>query len=140
VVKPTSGKYYIDMNAARMNSLSRSPLMPIFASAEAYGSLSNLKGHDIITDRNGLRKLYRWARGTGNGQSFDFRIDVQLAGNTCLFTRREPKNVSRSSPGNLVYGFSYEKAATTVAGDSKGCHGHHRIISYVSNVFTFYRV
>ena len=128
------------MNAARMNGLSRNPLMPIFASAEAFGSLGNLKGHDIITDRNGLRKLYHWARGIGNGRSSDFRIDVQLAGNTCLFTRREPKNVSRSGLGNIDYGFSYEKAATTVTRDSKGCHGHHRIISYVSNSYTLYRV
>ncbi|KAI3608040.1 geranylgeranyl pyrophosphate synthetase [Moniliophthora roreri] len=126
-VKPDSGKTYIDKNAARMSSLNRSPLMPIFTAAEALGSLNDLKGHDIVTDRNGLRKLYHWARGNGGGSPF--RIDVQLAGSTCLFTRREPKNVTRIQPGggSKEYGFAYETAATI---SSESSSGHHRIISY----------
>ena len=32
---------------------------------------------DFVTDRNGLRKLLRWAKGT---KCDDFRIDTQIAG------------------------------------------------------------
>ncbi|KAK7062695.1 hypothetical protein VNI00_000183 [Paramarasmius palmivorus] len=129
-VKPKYGKQYRDQNAARMSTVNKSPLMPIFAAAEAMGNLNELKGHDIITDRNGLRKLFRWAMGTGNGNPF--RIDVQLAGKTCLFTRRDPTNVERSFPGSgREYGFAYEAAATVSSDRSTS---HHRIISYVSRI------
>jgi hypothetical protein len=87
-VPKDSGLVYVDQNAYRMGSAA-SPLIPMFAAIDDLGGY-NFKGLDLVTDRNNLRKLLRWATGVATGN--DFRIDVDLAGQTCLFTRCEEKD------------------------------------------------
>lgn len=82
---------------------------------------------DIVTDRNGLRKLTRWVVGE---EVRDFRIDLQLAGeNTVLMNRWEKRN--REIFSGRTYGFSFERASTIPAPACKDSTGHHRIITYV---------
>ncbi|KAG6815064.1 hypothetical protein H0H93_011081, partial [Arthromyces matolae] len=82
---------------------------------------------DFITDRNNLRKLLKWINGTAN----DFRIDVQLAGKTVLFTRWE--NRYREQMSGKTFGFNFEKASTSPAPGCRKSAGHHRIITYDLN-------
>ena len=77
---------------------------------------------DVVSDRNALRKLLRWIQGGKDVR--DFRIDVQLAGSTVIFTRREPTD-DEDAAG---YGKAFEKAATRYNPDEAG---HHRIATYV---------
>lgn len=104
-----------------------SPLTPIFVAIDNLDGY-DFKGLDFVSDRNNLRKLFRWATGVA-GQD-DFRIDIELAGTTCLLTRREAQSSERVSSFK-GFGHEYKKAATT---HPKGCEkatGHHRIVSIV---------
>jgi hypothetical protein len=128
-VQPDSGFSYIDQDSYYMGA-TKSPLLPIFAAIDdLHGCGYDYKMLDLISDRNSLRRLFRWAVG-GKNKLDPFRIDVDLAGNTCLFTRREAKD------SEIVYrprgfGVNYEKAATRLAPGCKGMTGHSRIISMV---------
>jgi hypothetical protein len=83
---------------------------------------------DIVTDRNGLRKLTRWVG--GDAAIRDFRIDLQLAGEkTVLMNRWEKRN--REMYSGKTFGFSFEKASTEPAPCCKESTGHHRIVTYV---------
>jgi hypothetical protein len=107
-----------------------SPLMPIFAAIDdLHEGRYEYEKLDIVSDRNNLRKLLRWA--TGNGDAF--RIDIERAGQTCLFTRREEKD-SEVVIGFRGFGHEYEKAATRLAPGCEKATGHYRIISIVSPV------
>jgi hypothetical protein len=82
---------------------------------------------DIITDRNGLRKLLRWIEQTEALK--DFRIDLQLAGEkTVLFNRWEPQHVEPGFPGS--FGHSFEESQTVPAPGCEDGDGHHRIVTY----------
>ncbi|KAG1724963.1 hypothetical protein EDB19DRAFT_1915270 [Suillus lakei] len=60
----------------------------------------------------------------------DFRIDVDMAGSTCLFTRLEAQSHrTRTVQGFMGYGHEYEKAATRVTRGCERATGHHRMIS-----------
>jgi hypothetical protein len=104
-----------------------SPLIPIFAAIDDLhkGQYEYTK-LDLVTDRNNLRKLLRWATGDGD----TFRIDIERAGQTCLFTRCEEKD-SEHVIGFKGFGHEYEKAATRFAPGCEKATGHHRIISIV---------
>jgi hypothetical protein len=107
----------------------KSPLLPIFAAIDDLGGY-NFKTLDLVSDRNNLRKLIRWATGTANEK--DFRIDIDLAGNTCLFTRRDEMD-KETIVGFRGFGHNYERAATRPAPGCGRATGHHRIISVVCN-------
>jgi len=125
-VPADSGVVFIDQNAHRMGPTA-SPLTPIFAAIDDFhGNEYDFSGIDIVSDRNNLRKLFRWA--TGVADEKDFRIDIDLAGQTCLFTRREEKN-AETVLGFKGFGHEYEKAATRLAPGCERTTGHHRIIS-----------
>ena len=127
-VPADSGVFFIDQNAHRMGPTA-SPLTPIFAAIDDFhGNEYDFSGIDIVSDRNNLRKLFRWA--TGVADEKDFRIDIDLAGQTCLFTRREEKN-AETVLGFKGFGHEYEKAATRLAPGCERTTGHHRIISIV---------
>lgn len=123
------GLRYIDQNAARMGR-DTSPLEPCFVAVEVMGKQDVLKEHDFVVDRNTLRKLFRWANQSGDMKADDFRIDIDLAGETCLFTRVEEKTTELVTTFH-GFGAEYSKAATQWP---KGCEkatGHHRIVSMV---------
>jgi len=77
-VAADSGVVFIDQNAHRMGSTA-SPLIPIFAAIdELHRGKYEYAKLDIVSDRNNLRKLLRWATGDGD----TFRIDIERAGQT----------------------------------------------------------
>lgn len=96
----------------------------------------NWSSVDLVTDRNGLRKLLRWINGPTEEWEMrikDFRIDMQLAGEkTMLFSRWEKRTEEEMS--GYTFGFNFEKKTTVPAKDCEGSAGHHRIIQYVSLV------
>lgn len=103
--------------------------MPVFAAIDDLHE-NNYKYEelDIISDRNNLCKLLRWA--TGVTDKKDFRIDVECAGQTCLFTRHEEADVE-TVEGFKGYGHTYKEAATRLPSGCERATGHHRIISIV---------
>ncbi|KAI0783483.1 hypothetical protein C8Q75DRAFT_436081 [Abortiporus biennis] len=113
-VRPDSGIRYIDQNGHRVPS---STLLPLFKAADVLEDEPGMEkvdwsNVDIVTDRNGLRKLLRWVTGVErDGRPVkDFRIDTQLGGKrTVLFSRWEKK--------------TFEQGCA-------GATGHHRIIKY----------
>lgn len=123
-VPADSGTRFVDQNAFYMRKMS--PLVPIFAAIDDMDPNFDYKQFDIITDRNNLRKLLRWA--TGSSDEKDFRIDVDVAGWTCLFTRLEAQNTD-TVQGFMGYGHEYEKAATRATRGCERATGHHRMIS-----------
>jgi hypothetical protein len=129
-VKPDMGIFIVDQNAHRMPSAALLPLLVAVnqkrqdegADPFPWGTM------DLVTDRNGLRKLLRWIVG---GEIKEFRIDAQLAGEkTVLFNRWEKR--TREELSGRTYGFNFEKASTVPAPGCEQSSGHHRIITYAS--------
>jgi len=118
--------------------MSEYPFLPLFAAADTIHD-NNKKppvdwpAVDVITDRNGLRKLLRWLNASEGREVRDFRIYVELVGaETIVLNRREGH--TRDPPIRksevLTYGFVFE-AATARAGPGCPSSGHHRMITYV---------
>jgi hypothetical protein len=99
------------------------------------GKTSLLPDFDLVTDRNNLRKLLRWAVydiPTVGMDKQNFRIDVELCGSTCVFSRCEAKTTAYRN-GSEGFGKNYEEAATTRVGKVP-TSGHHRCTSMVSTL------
>ena len=130
-LQPDQGSHFIDQNGARMSEY---PLLPLFAAADAIHDNSkdapvDWPSVDVVTDRNGLRKLLRWLNPSEGREVRDFRIDVELVGaNTIVLTRWEGR--TREPPIGKSYGFAFE-AATARAAPGCPSSGHHRTITYV---------
>jgi len=104
-----------------------SPLIPIFAAIDdLHENKYKFEELDIVSDRNNLRKLLRWATGVADEKGF--RIDIERAGQTCLFNRREEKD-AETVEGFRGFGHTYEEAATKPSPGCERATGHHRIIS-----------
>lgn len=128
---------FVDQNGYRMGKASC--LLPIFRAvdivAEENADTSLDWGSiDIITDRNGLRKLMRWLQyspGPEKEPLKQFRIDLQLGGNkTVLMNRWEKRTRENAEPPRSGCGINFERESTT---PTKGCDrstGHHRIVQY----------
>jgi hypothetical protein len=111
-------------------------MLPLFAAAdEIHGHKAATTAApvdwptvDVITDRNGLRKLLRWLNPSPDREVRDFRIDVQLVGTKTLVLGRW-EGRTREPPTGRTYGFGFEEATTRAA---PGCppSGHHRAITY----------
>ncbi|KAF9522594.1 hypothetical protein CPB83DRAFT_822723 [Crepidotus variabilis] len=129
-IPPDRGNHLGDQNGFKM---SKAVLLPLFLAVNKCQSISkqpvfNWSTIDIITDRNNLRKLTRWVE----GESSDFRIDLQLFGDKTLLMSRWSEKYWYSYTGR-TFGFSFEKASTDFAPGCKNTTGHHRIISYDLN-------
>ncbi|KAI0251097.1 hypothetical protein BJV78DRAFT_1154696 [Lactifluus subvellereus] len=117
-----------DQNTARSSEY---PMLPLFTAADAiHGKKAPVDWPtvDVITDRNGLRKLLRWLSPSAGREVCDFRIDVDLLGTkTILLSRWEER--MRHPPTGRSFGFAFEAATTRPA---PGCprSGHHRAITY----------
>ncbi|KAL4063767.1 hypothetical protein V8B97DRAFT_674752 [Scleroderma yunnanense] len=123
-VPADSGVHYVDRNASHMGH--RSPLVPIFSAIDTLHENFPYKDLDLITDRNNLRKMLRCI---DQQSERAFRIDIELAGKTCLLTRRE--DVMMETINDFRgYGHEYEKAATKSRRGSEEEIGHHRIVTY----------
>jgi hypothetical protein len=130
-LQPDHSSVFVDKNSAW---LSEHPMLPLFVAADA------IHGHkaapapvdwptvDVVTDRNGLRKLMRWLNPSPGREVRDFRIDVQLVGTKTLVLGRW-EGRSREPPTGRTYGIGFENATTRPA---PGCpsSGHERVITY----------
>jgi len=131
-LQPDSGPAFVDQNSAR---LSEYPMLPLFVAADTIHGTKAASAPvdwptvDVITDRNGLRKLLRWLNPSPGREVRDFRIDVQLVGTKTLVLGRWDGR-TREPPSGRSYGFGFENATTQAA---PGCpsSGHHRAITYV---------
>jgi hypothetical protein len=131
-LQPDDGSAYIDQNTAR---LEKYPMLPLFVAADAIHDKKaqiDWPTVDVVTDRNGLRKLLRWLNPSPGREVRDFRIDVQLVGSKTIVLRRwEGALYNRPHPAiGRTFGFAFEAATSRAA---PGCpqSGHHRAIAYV---------
>ncbi|CAE6518563.1 unnamed protein product [Rhizoctonia solani] len=151
-LEPDVGDSFIDQNTARMPMHPLEPMLrAIKVAQEQLGNNLKLSSEniDIVTDRNGLRKLMKFItfhspnRDRRPGRNQEFRIDVQLASNgrTLVLTRHEENLIDKSTKFK-GYGHNFEKATTEentplLATNSSRTHisrlkstGHHRITRY----------
>jgi hypothetical protein len=129
-LQPDDGSNFVDQNTAR---ISRYPLLPLFAAADVIHDKKSppvdWPAVDVITDRNGLRKLLRWLSPSEGREVRDFRIDVELVGSkTIILSRWDGR--TREPPSGRSFGFAFE-AATSRAAPGCPISGHHRVITYV---------
>ena len=130
-LQPDDVAVYVDQNSAQ---LSQYPMLPLFAAADAiHGQEAtppvDWPTVDIVTDRNGLRKLLRWLNPSPGREVRDFRIDVQLVGaKTLVLSRWE--SPSREVHTGRSFGHAFEAAMTRPAPDCPSS-GHQRAITYV---------
>jgi len=128
-LQPDDGSNFVDQNTARM---SRYPLLPLFAAADAIHDKKappvDWPAVDVVTDRNGLRKLLRWLSPSEGREVRDFRIDVELVGlRTIILNRWDGR--TREPPSGRSFGFAFE-ADTSRAAPGCPISGHHRAITY----------
>ncbi|KAI0246423.1 hypothetical protein BJV78DRAFT_1356176 [Lactifluus subvellereus] len=130
-LQPDVGSDFLDQNNARSYEY---PMLPLFTAADAiHGKKAPVDWPtvDVITDRNGLRKLLRWLSPSAGREVRDFRIDADLIGTkTVLLSRWEDRNHwTDYPPTGRSFGFAFEAATTRPA---PGCpsSGYHRAITY----------
>ncbi|KAJ7592609.1 hypothetical protein C8J56DRAFT_822509 [Mycena floridula] len=125
------GTFFVDQNGFHMPKAVLAPLVTaVEIQAEDAGEVFDWSQVDVVTDRNGLRKLLRWIGGVPDIKPF--RIDLQLAGKkTVLFNRWEKRY--RENFSGFTFGFNFEKASTLNAKDCEEAAAHHRIVSYDMN-------
>ncbi len=92
-IPPDTGVFFSDQNGYRMPKY---VLLPLIMAVNKHAEVAkkptfDWSSADIVTDRNGLRKLTRWV---GGGDVRDFRIDLQLAGGA--HGPREPLGEAKS--------------------------------------------
>ncbi|KAL2822294.1 hypothetical protein BDW59DRAFT_180929 [Aspergillus cavernicola] len=126
-VKRDSGLVYIAQNAARHPEC---PLEPLFRALYKTHPSFNIRGVDLVTDRNNIRKLLSFINPTTAKNGLEpFSIEVEVINNTAIFCRSETKTVEVIGPHQFRgHGHEFEKAYTTE--QIEGSTGHHRVISY----------
>ncbi|KIJ16233.1 hypothetical protein PAXINDRAFT_114027 [Paxillus involutus ATCC 200175] len=118
------GVQYIHHNVAEIGD--QSPMVPLFAAIDVLHEGFRYRDLDLITNRNSLRKLLRYV---DNDRGLkDFRIDIDLVRDTCLFTRCEENAAIVGCWSG--YGNEYLKAATRAPRTCENMTDHHRIITY----------
>jgi len=130
-VQPDLGSHFIDQNGAGMSEF---PFLPLFAAADAIHDNINKApvdwpSVDVITDRNGLRKLLHRLNPSEGREVRDFPIEVELVGaKTIVVSCWEGR--TREPPTGKIYGFAFE-AATACAAPGCPSSGHHQTITHM---------
>ncbi|KAI8986168.1 hypothetical protein BD414DRAFT_51449 [Trametes punicea] len=129
-----AGVRMVDQNSYRMGG--SSSLLPLFRAVEVVaqengGGSPDWSTIDFVTDRNGLRKLMRWLRHSGDQDLKEFRIDLQLGGSkTVLMQRWEKRTREIAVPPKSGCGINFERESTSPAPGCERSAGHHRIVEY----------
>lgn len=127
-VPPDTGIEFIDQNEYR---IPKAVFLPLFEAVNKVNKESpfDWPSVDIVTDRNVLRRLFRWA---SKGSAYrNFRSNLQLVGRkTVLMSRWEERTGEMYS--GYTFGINFGKASTTPAPGCKDSTGHDRIVTYVS--------
>ncbi|KAH9175656.1 hypothetical protein EDB89DRAFT_328084 [Lactarius sanguifluus] len=129
-LQPDDGYIYFEQKNAQ---LVQYPMLPLFAAADAIHDQEaappvDWSTVDVITDRNGLRKLLRWLDPSPGKAVRDFRIDVQLVGTKTLVLRRW-ESPTDGGHINRSYGHAFQAAMTRAAPDCPSS-GHYRVVAY----------
>lgn len=101
--------------------------MPFFEALLIMQPTFNMSAVDLITDRNGLRKLLDWTEGRVKNP---WRIEVDIVGETMIFTRWEANPTNMLTGTSTGFGHEFEKRFTEQLEDLKKSTGHHRIVKY----------
>ncbi|KAK7968978.1 hypothetical protein PG988_008051 [Apiospora saccharicola] len=123
-----SGFHYIAQNAARHPD---SPMEPLFRAIYQADSTFDVRGIDVVTDRNNMRKLLSFVDPRSDRHGLQaFTIHAELAGEkTVILSRFEAQTHRFIGPDMFRgYGYEFEKAYTTC--EIPHSTGHHRIICY----------
>ncbi|CAF9916801.1 MAG: hypothetical protein HETSPECPRED_003013 [Heterodermia speciosa] len=122
-----SGFFYIAQNADRHPE---SPLEPLFRALYTTHPSFDIRGTDVVTDRNNIRKLLSFVdRGSTGDKLEAFTINIEMTKNTAIFCREDTKTREDIGPQEFRgFGHGFEKAYTVT--QVSGSTGHHRIISY----------
>jgi hypothetical protein len=134
-LKRDTGENLVDQNTSRLGDY---PMLALFAAADAIHDDKapvDWPTVDVITDRNGLRKLLRWLNPSVGREVRDFRIDVQLVGSKTIILRRW-ESFERQPQIVRSFGFAFEEAMTRPAPECPAS-GHHRAITYVRQEFVY---
>ncbi|KAI0365689.1 hypothetical protein BV20DRAFT_1027527 [Pilatotrama ljubarskyi] len=132
-----TGIRMVDQNGYRMGD--KSCLLPLFRAVEVVAEENadtslDWSTIDIVTDRNGLRKLMRWLQHSDSGYGEplkEFRIDLQLGGSkTVLMHRWEKRRREIATPPKSGCGINFERQTTSPAPRCQRSTGHHRIVQY----------
>ncbi|KAF8424822.1 hypothetical protein EV426DRAFT_716484 [Tirmania nivea] len=126
-LNPDTGIYYIDQNAYRWPT---SPLEPALRALFTLQPNFDLNPIDLITDRNNLRKLFRFACGDEKFMH-DFKLYIEVINRTVLLTRWEKRAVNVVTKHEFRgFGHSFEKEFTKYTKGLEGSTGHHRVAKY----------
>ncbi|KAI1281630.1 geranylgeranyl pyrophosphate synthetase [Xylaria sp. FL0933] len=122
-----SGLVYISQNAARHPE---SPLEPLFRSLYVVSPDFDIRGVDVITDRNNIRKLLSFIDPSSSRNGLEpFVIMAEAIDNTLLMARIESKTSEVIAPHEFKgFGHEYEKAYTRC--QLANTTGYTRIVSY----------
>lgn len=130
---------FVDQNGYRMGRASS--LLPLLRAVDVVAEENadtsmDWPALDVVSDRNGPRKLMRWLQYDADLDAEppkDFRIDLQLGGRkTVLMHRWEKRTRENAEPPRSGCGFNFEKDSTRAAAGCERGTGHHRIVQYVS--------
>jgi len=126
---PDTGLWFIDQNGYRNPS---SPLEPTLLSLFILQPTFDPNSLDLITDRNNLRKLFRFVRGNKPGNCmFDFKMHIEVVNKTVLLTRWEKKSAHITAPGQFHgFGHSFEQEFTKNTKGLEESTSHNRIARY----------
>lgn len=132
ITLPADGKAsFIDQNGHLVPS---SPLLPLFLAVDAMPSSNanpstsvDWPSVDFVTDRNNLRKLLAWVKGSSYDKK-KWRMDIQLGGTQTVLLGRWEERTARTAEENN-FGHSFELGMTTR--QPRDSEGYHRIIHYV---------
>lgn len=112
-------------------------LLPLIQAVRDVESQSGVKeafdwsSVDIVTDRNGLRKLLRWIIAGSGDPPRDFRIDMQLAGSKTVLMNRWEQFTKEQAGTRRSYGFNFEETMTIPGPGCERGTSYHRIVTYV---------
>jgi len=122
-VTPDTGTNTIDHNRHHMGYMH---MLPLFAAVDANEEADTFdwSSVDVVTDRNALRHLLRWASGSATK---GFRVDLQLAGKKTVLLVRWEQQATAEFLG-YTYGTNYLNGTTRQAHPEAVVH--HRVINY----------
>ncbi|GAW18434.1 hypothetical protein ANO14919_079090 [Xylariales sp. No.14919] len=125
-VNKDSGSVYVDQNAARHPE---SPLEPLFLALFTTLPFYDIRGTDVVTDRNNILKLLFFIEPDAPGVRLEpFTFNVEINKSTALFLRVEESNEETIGPGEFR-GFGHQFQAACTRSHIPESTGHYRIIS-----------
>ncbi|KAH9060203.1 hypothetical protein EDB87DRAFT_1617708 [Lactarius vividus] len=129
-LQPDESYVYFNQKNAQ---LAQYPMLPLFTAADAIHDQKaappvDWPTVDVVTDRNGMRKLLRWLDPSAGKAVRDFRIDVQLVGTKTLVLGRW-ESPTGGGHINRSYGQAFQAEMTRAA---PGCPSlsHYRVVTY----------